>query len=54
MKKLADHIRLAHQDAEDVAVTSQKITRRFAQIEAVELEHMEHAVLEVVDMETEE
>jgi DNA recombination protein RmuC len=54
MKKLADHIRLAHQDAEDVAVTSQKITRRFAQIEAVELEHAEHAVLEVVDMETEE
>ena len=57
MKKLADHIRMAHQDAEDVAVTSQKITRRFAQIEAVELEHADHAeqvVLAAVDLETEE
>jgi DNA recombination protein RmuC len=38
MKKLADHIRQAHQDAEDVQVTSEKISRRFAQIERVELE----------------
>ncbi len=38
MKKLADHIRLAHQDAEDVQVTSQKISRHFSQIENVELE----------------
>jgi DNA recombination protein RmuC len=52
MKKLADHIRLAHQDAEDVAVTSQKITRRFAQIEAVELEHPEQAAIEIADLET--
>lgn len=42
MKKLADHIRLAHADAEEVQITSQKISRRFAQIEAVELEHLEH------------
>ncbi len=38
MKKLADHIRLAHEDAEKVQITSHKITRRFAQIERVELD----------------
>ncbi|MCW5625222.1 MAG: DNA recombination protein RmuC, partial [Burkholderiales bacterium] len=38
MRKLADHIRMAHQDAEDVRVSSDKITRRFHQIEQVELE----------------
>ncbi len=37
MKKLADHIRQAHEDALDVQTTSQKISRRFAQIERVEL-----------------
>jgi DNA recombination protein RmuC len=37
MRKLADHIRLAHEDAEKVQVTSQKISQRFAQIEGVEL-----------------
>lgn len=37
MKKLADHIRQAHEDAMDVQTTSQKISRRFAQIERVEL-----------------
>lgn len=37
MKKLADHIRQAHEDALDVHTTSQKISRRFAAIEAVEL-----------------
>jgi DNA recombination protein RmuC len=41
MKKLADHIRQAHQDAEDVRVTSDKISRRFSQIERVELDHLE-------------
>jgi DNA recombination protein RmuC len=38
MKKLADHIRQAHQDAEDVQVSSRKITQRFQQIEAAEIE----------------
>ena len=37
MKKLADHIRLAHEDAQEVQTTSQKISRRFSQIERVEL-----------------
>jgi DNA recombination protein RmuC len=41
MKKLADHIRQAHQDAEDVRVTSDKISRRFSQIERVELEQLD-------------
>lgn len=39
MKKLADHIRQAHEDAVDVHTTSQKISRRFAAIEAVEMEN---------------
>ena len=38
MKKLADHIRQAHEDAEDVQVSSRKITQRFQQIEAAEIE----------------
>jgi DNA recombination protein RmuC len=37
MRKLADHIRQAHEDAEKVQVTSHKISQRFAQIESVEL-----------------
>jgi len=41
MRKLADHIRQAHEDAERVHVSSVKITQRFAQIESVELEHAE-------------
>jgi DNA recombination protein RmuC len=54
MKKLADHIRLAHEDAEKVHITSQKISRRFAQIEAVELEHDQTAAeLEIVDVDEE-
>ncbi len=38
MKKLADHIRLAHEDAEKVQVSSRKITSHFAKIERVELD----------------
>jgi DNA recombination protein RmuC len=38
MKKLADHIRQAHEDAEDVQVSSRKISQRFQQIEAAEIE----------------
>ncbi|KAB2841460.1 MAG: DNA recombination protein RmuC [Burkholderiales bacterium] len=37
MKRLATHIRQAHEDAEQVAVTSQKISQRFSQIERAEL-----------------
>ena len=51
MKKLADHIRLAHQDAEEVQVTSQKISRHFSQIENVELEQASPAAIDVLNRE---
>jgi DNA recombination protein RmuC len=38
MRKLADHIRQAHEDAEDVQVSSRKITQQFQRIEAAELD----------------
>ncbi len=52
MKKLADHIRLAHEDATEVHTTSQKISRRFSQIEAVELDHL-HTGIALLPDETE-
>lgn len=39
MRKLADHIRQAHEDAKDVQITSEKISKRFTSIERVELDH---------------
>ncbi|MBI5435673.1 MAG: DNA recombination protein RmuC [Nitrosomonadales bacterium] len=39
MKKLADHIRQANKDVEDVQISSRKITEQFAKIERVELDH---------------
>ncbi|OYW64351.1 MAG: hypothetical protein B7Z32_08090 [Hydrogenophilales bacterium 12-64-13] len=39
MKKLASHIEQASKDVSDVRISSDKITKRFAQIERVELEH---------------
>jgi DNA recombination protein RmuC len=38
MKRLADHIRQAHEDAEDVQVSSRKLSQQFARIEAAEIE----------------
>ncbi len=38
MKKLADHIRQAYEDSQQVQVTSQKISKRFAAIERVQLD----------------
>lgn len=49
MKKLADNIRQAHENAQDVHISSQKITQRFAQIERVELTNAPTDVLDVVD-----
>ena len=46
MKKLADNIRQAHENAQDVHITSQKITQRFTQIEKVELEEDSNNVLD--------
>lgn len=45
MKKLADHIRQAHEDAQDVRTTSQKISKRFTSIEQVELDSSETPAL---------
>ncbi len=47
MKKLADHIRQAHEDAEDVHKSSKKISQGFLKIERVELENSETPVLDV-------
>jgi len=49
MKKLADHIRQAHEDAQDVRITSDKINRRFAQIEKVELNQIGPPQLKVIE-----
>jgi DNA recombination protein RmuC len=50
MQKLADHIRLAHEDAQNVHTSSRKISRHFQKIEAVELDEV-GALLAVPDEE---
>lgn len=42
MKKLAEHIRQANKDVEDVQISSRKITQRFVSIERVELDSPAH------------
>jgi DNA recombination protein RmuC len=51
MKKLADHIRLAGRDVEEIHVSSRKISQRFEQIESVQLEekHAAEKVVRLVD-----
>jgi DNA recombination protein RmuC len=51
MKKLADHIRLAGKDVEEIHVSSRKITQRFEQIESVQLDeqHATGPVARLVD-----
>ena len=49
MKKLADNIRQAHENAQDVHVSSQKITNRFKQIERVELSNAPVDLLDAID-----
>jgi DNA recombination protein RmuC len=49
MKKLADNIRLAHENAQEVHISSQKITNRFKQIERVELSNAPVDLLDVID-----
>ena len=49
MKKLADNIRQAHENAQDVHISSQKITQRFAQIERVELTKAPVDLLDIID-----
>jgi DNA recombination protein RmuC len=50
MKRLADHIRQAHQDAEDVQTSSRKITQHFQRIESAELDPPEGVQLKVVEL----
>jgi len=49
MKKLADNIRQAHENAQDVHISSQKISQRFAQIERVELTKNPADLLDIID-----
>jgi DNA recombination protein RmuC len=49
MKKLADNIRQAHENAQEVQISSQKISNRFAQIERVELANKPLDVLDIID-----
>jgi DNA recombination protein RmuC len=49
MKKLASHIQQANTDVNEVRISSEKISRRFAQIERVELENPEHVQLIEID-----
>jgi DNA recombination protein RmuC len=49
MKKLADNIRQAHENAQEVHISSQKITKRFEQIERVELSNQSMDLLDAID-----
>jgi DNA recombination protein RmuC len=49
MKKLADNIRQAHENAQEVHISSQKITNRFKQIERVELSNAPVDFLDQID-----
>jgi len=49
MKKLADNIRQAHENAQEVHISSQKISNRFKQIERVELANAPIDLLDTVD-----
>ena len=49
MKKLADHIRQANDDAEEVHKSSRKITGAFARIERVELTNQPVDLLDAAD-----
>jgi DNA recombination protein RmuC len=49
MKKLADNIRQAHENAQEVHISSQKISNRFAQIERVELVKTPADLLDIID-----
>jgi DNA recombination protein RmuC len=53
MKRLADHIRQAHEDAEAVQTSSRKIAQTFQRIEAAELDRPETGQLRVVELKEE-
>jgi DNA recombination protein RmuC len=41
LRRLAEHIRQAHHDTEELRITGDKLTRRFSQIERVELDQLD-------------
>ncbi len=49
MKKLADHVRQAHEDVERIQVTGDKISQQFQRIEGAELDALEQPQLRAVD-----
>jgi DNA recombination protein RmuC len=49
MKKLATHIEQANKDVSEVRISSDKISRRFQQIERVELEHPDASTPRLLD-----
>ena len=49
LKKLADHIRQAHEDAEKIQITGGKISQQFQRIESAEIEAPEATRLKVVE-----
>ncbi|MDQ1315238.1 MAG: recombination protein RmuC [Pseudomonadota bacterium] len=51
MKKLASHIEQANKDVSEVRISSDKISRRFQQIERVELEHPDVDAARLLDAE---
>ena len=54
MKKLATHIEQANKDVSEVRISSDKINRRFQQIERVELDHPDADTARLLDADTEE
>ncbi len=52
MKKLATHIEQANKDVSEVRISSDKISRRFLQIERVELDHPDAAGTRLLDADT--
>ncbi len=51
MKKLATHIEQANKDVSEVRISSDKISKRFAQIERVELDHAEAMTAHLPDVD---
>ncbi len=51
MKKLATHIEQANKDVSEVRISSDKISKRFAQIERVELDHAEATAARLPDVD---
>ena len=47
MGKLSDHIRLAHEDVDDVNTSAKKLSQRFQKIEAVELNGLKEPALAI-------